>query len=112
MDQSLPTQERVDAAVNRVQKHTITSKAVIASGGVKREGGDGRKENGKWKASKSLQQLQQQHLQARQLMLPPGFGSGFGQGRGNGALNIAPVLTCFNCGLPGHIAANCPKTKK
>ena len=45
-------------------------------------------------------------------MFPPGFGSGFGQGRGNGAPSGAPALTCFICGLPSHIAANCPKTKK
>ena len=112
VDQSLPTQERVDAAVKRVQKLTSASKAAIAPGGNKKVGGGGgKKDIGGWKAKKALHQLQQQHQQAQQLMFPLGFGSGFGQGRGNEAPGGVAALTCFNCGLPGHISANCPKNK-
>jgi len=60
VDQSLPTQERVDAAVKRVQKLTSTSKAAFAPGGVKRDSDDGKKDGGKWKSHKALQQLQKQ----------------------------------------------------
>jgi len=34
VDQSIPTQERIDAAVNRVQKMTFSAKATIASPGA------------------------------------------------------------------------------
>ena len=78
VDQSLPTQERVDAAVKRVQKLTTASKAAIAPGGTKRDSAGGKKGGGKWKEKKAMQQLQQQ--QSQQQMFPPGFGSGFGQG--------------------------------
>jgi hypothetical protein len=60
VDQSLPTQERVDAAVKRVQKLTSASKAAIAPGGGKWNSGGGKKDGGKWKSNKALQQLQQQ----------------------------------------------------
>jgi len=110
--QFLPTQERVDAAVKRVQQLTWASKAAIAPGGAKGNSGDGSKDGGKWKSNKALYQLQKHQQQAQKLMFPPGFGSGFGAGRGDGAPSGALPLTCFNCGLPGHISATYPKTKK
>ena len=57
VDQSLPTQERVDAAVKRVQKLTTASKAAIAPGGAKGDSSGGKKDGGKWKAQKALQQV-------------------------------------------------------
>ena len=110
VDQSLPTQERVDTAVKRVQKQTAASKAAIAPNGVKKELVD-KKDGGKWKAQKALRLLQSQQQQAQRILFPPGFGSGFGLGRGNGPPSGGPVPTCFNCGLPGHMAAKCPKPK-
>jgi len=112
VDQSLPTKERVDAAVKRVQKLTSASKVAILPGGAEGNSCGGKKDAGKRKSNKALQQLQQQHQQAQQLMFPPGFEGGFGNGRGNGPPNGDLPLMCFNCGLPGHISANCPKTKK
>ena len=53
VDQSLPTQVRVDEAVKRVQKLTTTSKAAIAPGGAKKDSGGGKKDGGKWKAQKN-----------------------------------------------------------
>jgi hypothetical protein len=57
VDQSLPTQERVDAAVKRVQKLTSASKAAIAPGGAKDNSSGGKKDGGNWKSNKALQQL-------------------------------------------------------
>ena len=65
VDLSLPTQERVDAAVKRVQKLTSASKAAIAPGGAKGNSGGGKKDAGKWKSNKALQRLQQQQQQAQ-----------------------------------------------
>jgi hypothetical protein len=59
VDESLPTQEMVDAAVKRVQKLTSASKAAIAPGGSKGNSGGGKKDGGKWKSNKALQHLQQ-----------------------------------------------------
>ena len=112
MDQSLPTRERVEAAVKRVQKLTTAAKAAIAPSGSKKDLGD-KKDGGKWKAAKALRLLQSQQLrQQQQLMFPPGFGSGFGAGRGTGPPGGGPGPTCFNCGLPGHISAKCPTKPK
>ena len=55
VDLSLPTQERLDAAVKRVQKLTTASKAAIAPGGAKRNSRGGKNDIGKWKAQKALQ---------------------------------------------------------
>jgi hypothetical protein len=111
VDQSLPTQERVDAAVKRVQKLTSAAKAAIAPGGSKGNSGGGKKDGGRWRSGRnSQQQPQQQQQQQQQLAFPPGFGGSFGNGRNNGP--PSGPLTCFNCGLPGHISANCPKNKK
>ena len=57
MDQSLPTQERVDAAVKRVQKLTSAAKAAIAPGGAKGNSGGGKKDGSKWKSGRNSQQL-------------------------------------------------------
>ncbi len=112
VDHSLPTQERVDTAVKRVQKLTSAAKAATAPNGSKKELGDP-KDGAKWRAAKALRLLQSQNLrQQHQLMFPPGFGSGFGAGRGNGPPGGGPGPTCFNCGLPGHISAKCPTKPK
>ena len=47
VDQPLPTQKRVDAAVKRVQKLTSVSKAAISPGGDKGSLGGGKKDGGK-----------------------------------------------------------------
>jgi hypothetical protein len=47
IDQSLPTQERVDAALKRVQKLTSASKAAIAPGAAKGNSSGGKKDGGK-----------------------------------------------------------------
>ena len=60
VDQSLPTQERVDAAVKRVQKLTSAAKVAIAPGGAKGNSGGGKKDGGKWKSDRNSKQLQQQ----------------------------------------------------
>jgi hypothetical protein len=60
VDQSLPTHERVDAAVKQVQQLTTASKAAIALGGAKRDSDGGKKYGGKWEAQKALQQLHHQ----------------------------------------------------
>jgi len=41
VDQSIPTQEMIDAAVKRVKKTTPLAKATIAPSGTKRKGGGG-----------------------------------------------------------------------
>ncbi len=80
---------------------------------TKGNSGGGKKDGGKWKSDRALHRLQQQkQQQGQQLAFPPGFGGGFGNGRGNGHPNDVLPLTCFNCGLPGHVFAICPKTKK
>jgi hypothetical protein len=58
VEQSLPTQERMDAVVKRVQKLTIASRAAITSSGAKRVSCCGKKDGGKWKAKKALHPLQ------------------------------------------------------
>jgi hypothetical protein len=47
----------VDAAVKRVQKLTSASKAAIAPGVAKGNSDGGKKDCGKWKTNKALQQL-------------------------------------------------------
>ena len=54
VDQSMPTPERVDAAVKRVQKPTSASKAAIAPGGAKGNSGGRKKVGGKWKSGRAL----------------------------------------------------------
>ena len=103
VDQSVPTQKRIDEAVKRVQKSSASAKAAIAPPGTKGKGGEG---GGKRKWSKGKQQQQQQPQQQQQNSLPPGFGGTFG--RPGGTLGGGSPV-CFVCGLPGHIAANCPK---
>jgi hypothetical protein len=64
VDQSIPTHERIDAAVKRVQKMTSSTKAVIAPPGAKgkREGecGEGGGKRKKWTGKQQHQHHQQQ----------------------------------------------------
>jgi len=104
VDRTTPTHERIDAAVKRVKKSTPLAKVAIAPGKGKHKGG-GRDGGGKkkWKGKQ-----QHQHQQLPQF--PPGFGGGFNQeGKPGGVLGGGVVPICFTCGMPGHIASNCPK---
>ena len=96
VDQSIPTQERIDAAVKRVQKMTSSAKVAIAPPGVK--------------VKKEEAKRRQKPARPQQPNLPPGFGAGFATGAKPGAtLGGGSGPICYLCGLPGHIAALCPK---
>jgi hypothetical protein len=61
VDQSIPTQERIDAAVKRVQKMTSSAKAAITPSGAKGKGGGGCGEGGGKKKKWTGKQQPQQH---------------------------------------------------
>ncbi len=63
VDQTVPTQTRIDEAVKRVQKSTPSAKDAIAPPGSKGNGGVGGEGGGKRKWSKGKQQQQQQPQQ-------------------------------------------------
>ena len=108
VDQSVPTQTRIDEAVKRVQKATPSAKAAIAPPGSRGKGSAAGEVGGKRKWSKAKQQQQQQQpQQQQQSSLPPGFGGSFGRTGGTIGGGSGPI--CYTCGLPGHIAANCPQ---
>ena len=105
VDQTTPTQERIDAAVKRVQKSTPSAKVAIApEGGEHKRGGRDEGDKKKWKGN-----LQQQQQRQHQQQLPeflPGFGGGFGQGgKPRGVLGGGAGPICFTCGLHGYTAA-------
>ena len=108
VDQSLPTQERIDAAIKRVQKMTASAKASIAPPGAAKPKQDPTPpKNPKGGPKGGWGKLLEQQLLMQQPILPPGFGK-FQQGpKPGGSLGGGPV--CYTCGLPGHMAANCPK---
>jgi hypothetical protein len=112
-DQSLPTQERIDAAVKRVQKMTMSARATIAPPGAKHEkdpasrggGGGGNKKTRKGGWQNGQQQLQLQQPPS----LPPRLGGGFAQGtKTGGTMGGGSGSIFYLCYLPGHIISLCP----
>ncbi len=114
VDLSLSTQERIDAAVKRVQKMTPSARVAIAPIAAKQGkgtsgggGGDGNKKSREGRPSGHHQQNGQQQPPS----LPPGFGGrgGFAQGEKSGGTmgrGSCPSVTSVGC---RDIASTCPK---
>ncbi len=78
MDQSLPTQERIDAAIKRVKKMIASAKASIAPPGSvkpKLEQNPYKVGNQRTGPKGGWGKLLQQQLQQQQPNMPPGYGN-------------------------------------
>jgi hypothetical protein len=108
VDQSRPTQERIDAAVKRARKMNSSAKVAIALPGAKVKGGSGGGEGDGKRKKWTGKQQQKQHQQPPSF--PPGFGGGFAPGdKTDGTIGGGSGAMCYLCGLPGHIADMCSK---
>ena len=108
VDQSLPTQERIDAAIKRVQNMSASAKAAIAPPGAIRPKQDPTPPKAPKAPKGGWGRLLQQQMQMQPPSMPPGYGN-FQQGQPKPGGALGGVQVCFNCGLPGHMAAACPK---